>query len=49
MGTLSYKIGRKVEWDKENKVIKDIIPPKNWTDDEVRKSIEATKIAMKGA
>jgi len=49
MGTLSYKIGRRVEWDHENKVIKDIIPPKNWTDDEVRKSIEATKIAMRDA
>ena len=46
MGTLAYKLGRKVEWDAENKVIKDIVLPKNWTDEEVQKSIEETRVAM---
>ncbi|MBN1290996.1 MAG: Gfo/Idh/MocA family oxidoreductase [Candidatus Latescibacteria bacterium] len=49
MGTLSYKIGRKVEWDHENKVIKNIVPPTNWTDEEVQKSIEETKLAFRNS
>ncbi|MFC1607165.1 Gfo/Idh/MocA family protein [Candidatus Latescibacterota bacterium] len=46
MGTLSYKLGRKVEWDHENKVIKDVVLPENWTNDEIQKSIESTRKAM---
>jgi len=39
MGTLSYKIGRKVEWDYENNRVKDLIPPNNWTDEEIQRCI----------
>jgi len=46
MGTLSYKLGRKIEWDYDNKIIKDVVVPENWTDEEIEKSIKATNLAL---
>ena len=37
MGTLSYKIGKKVEWDPENRMIKNIEPPNDWTEKEIQR------------
>ncbi len=40
MGTLSYKIGRRVEWDHENNMITNIEPPNDWTDKEIQRILK---------
>jgi len=46
MGTLSYKIGRKVEWDFDNNRVKDLTPPNDWTDEEVQRCIASIGKSM---